>query len=135
MRESVRDIFRAFKGKLVGSHQMKKQVCETLALMPEEIISYVTANCWFVSSLADAWAFTFTGNDLKNQHLIFLSEDLLSQNPQQIRYSIAHEIGHVVLDHRNAILERQTKQEIRQQERAADLFAKQYVPVNPIKCG
>ena len=75
----------------------------------------------------DAWAFTFTGNDLKHKHLIFLSDDLLSQNVGQIRYSIAHEIGHVVLGHRNSILAGQTKEEIRKQEKEADAFVNQFL--------
>ena len=127
MKEDVRKIYHAFSGKLVGTKQMKYYVCETLFLMPEEIINRITSNCWFMSSMDDAWAFTFTGNDLKDQHLIFLSDDLLRQSPTQIRYSIAHEIGHVILGHRNSVLERQTKREINKQEGAADLFAKQFV--------
>lgn len=75
----------------------------------------------------DAWAFTFTGNDLKDKHLIFLSDALLNQHPQQIIFSIAHEIGHVILKHRNSTLVRQTKQEIKKQEKEADAFAKQFI--------
>ena len=74
----------------------------------------------------DAWAFTFTGNDLKDKHLIFLSDELLNQHPGHIRYSIAHEIGHVILKHRNSTLVKQTKQEIKRQEEEADRFAKQF---------
>ena len=128
MRKDIRNIYQAFAGKLVGTQFMKKCVCETLALMPPKIITYITSNCWFISSLTDAWAFAFTGNDLKDQHLIFLSEHLLTQDIAQIHYSIAHEIGHVVLGHRNSVLERQTKQEIRTQESQADSFASDYLP-------
>lgn len=128
MRENIKIIYDAFHGKLVGTDHMKKHVCETLARMPKNIIRYITANCWFMSSMDDAWAFTFTGNDLKDKYLIFLSDDLLSQNPSQIHYSIAHEIGHVMLGHKNSILKRQTKQEIRKQEKAADVFARQIIP-------
>ncbi len=127
MRKGYREIYFTFKGKLVGTKRMQKYVCETLSFMPRDIIKKVTSNCWFMSSMDDAWAFTFTGNDLKDQHLIFLSDDLLRQSPTQIRYSIAHEIGHVILGHRNSVLERQTKREINKQEGAADLFAKQFV--------
>lgn len=81
-----------------------------------------------MSTMEEAWAFTFTGNDLKDQHLIFLSDELLHQHAGQIRYSIAHEIGHVILNHRNPVLEQQTKQETRKQEKEADLFAKQFIP-------
>ena len=63
---------------------MKRMVCEVLAKMPEDIINYVTSNCWFMGSLPDAWAFTFTGNDLIDQHLIFLSDELFSATYQQI---------------------------------------------------
>jgi len=127
VRKDIREIYSAFEGKLVGTKYMQKFVCETLILMPDEIVSYITSNCWFVSSMDDAWGFTFTGNDLKDQHLIFLSDELLSHNPYQIRYSIAHEIGHVILRHRNSVLERQTKEEVKKQEKEADLFARQFV--------
>ena|SRR5256885_3878156 len=120
-------VYRAFNGKLVGSFQMKRHVCKTLLLMPANIIDFVTKNCWFMSSMEDAWAFTFTGNDLKNQHLIFLSDELLLQNEQQIYFSIAHEIGHVMLNHRNSVLMKQSKQEISRQEKEADQFAKKYL--------
>jgi Zn-dependent protease with chaperone function len=127
MRQELREIYYAFGGKLVGTKRMKLYVCETLSLMPPKIIAKITRNCWFMSTIDDAWAFTFTGDDLKGQHLIFLSDELLYQDPAQIRYSIAHEIGHVILKHRNSVLERQTKQEIRQQEKEADAFARQFI--------
>jgi Zn-dependent peptidase ImmA (M78 family) len=126
VREEIKEIYYAFNGKLIGSFQMKRSVCETLVKMPKEIVDFTTENCWFFGSMEDAWAFTFTGKDLKEKHLIFLSDDLLNQDQRQIQYSIAHEIGHVVLKHRNSILERQTKEEIRQQEKEADKFARQF---------
>jgi hypothetical protein len=127
MQKDIKTISLAFDGKLVGTKHMKEFVCSTLALMPKEIINYITKTCWFLSSMDDAWAFAFTGNDLKDQHLIFLSDDLLSQHAQQIRYSIAHEIGHIILKHRNSVLERQTKREIKKQEKEADEFAQQFI--------
>lgn len=127
MRDEIKEIYLAFKGKLIGNSRMKKRVCETLSKMPQEIIDFITENCWFFASMEDAWAFTFTGKDLKEKHLIFLSDDLLNQDPEQIGYSIAHEIGHVVLGHRNSILERQTREEIRQQEKEADIFARRFI--------
>jgi len=127
MKRTLKEIYTAFNGKLIGTNFMKRHVCETLQLMPPKIIHYITAHCWFLSSMDDAWAFTFTGNDIKENHLIFLSDDLLYQDRNQIHYSIAHEIGHVILGHRNAILKKQEKAEIRKQEKEADVFAKQYV--------
>jgi Zn-dependent protease with chaperone function len=124
--KNQREIYNAFGGKLVGTKFMQKWVCETLTKMPEEIINYVTRTCWFFGSMDDAWAFTFTGNDLKDNHLIFLSDDLLNQHPRQIMYSIAHEIGHVVLKHRNSTLVKQSKKEVRLQEKEADEFARQF---------
>ena len=115
-----------FEGKLVGSKFMKLSVCRTLTKMPDEIVEFVTGNCWFLGSMEDAYAFTFTGNDLKNQHLIFLSDDLLNQEEEQVEFSIAHEIGHVMLKHRNSTLVKQTKEEIKKQESEADLFAQQH---------
>jgi Zn-dependent protease with chaperone function len=127
MNKNSRKIYTSFEGKLVGTKRMQQYVCTTLSQMPENIIKHITQNCWFLSSMDDAWAFTFTGNDLKNQHLIFLSDDLLRQKASQIRYTIAHEIGHVILNHRNSVLIAQTKKEIRKQEKAADVFAKQFI--------
>lgn len=127
MNDKVRKIYSAFDGKLVGNKQMKISVCETLSTMPDKIIGEITTNCWFFASMEDAWAFTFTGNDLKNQHLIFLSDELLFQNTNQIKYTIAHEIGHVILGHRNSVIEKQSKEEIKKQEFQADKFAKQYL--------
>jgi hypothetical protein len=128
MRQNLEEIYEAFQGKLVGSFQMKMHVCATLLEMPENIIRDITANCWFLGSMEDAWAFTFTGSDLKNHHLIFLSDELLMQDEKQIHYSIAHEIGHVILGHRNSVLVEQSKKEIEKQEEEADEFARKYVP-------
>ncbi|HVZ67417.1 MAG TPA: M48 family metalloprotease [Patescibacteria group bacterium] len=127
MKDDIKEIIYSFEGKLVGNKRMKNLVSQTLSLMPENIIDKVTKTCWFVSSFEDAWAFTFTGNDLKNQHLIFLSDHLLNEHVYQIRYTIAHEIGHVILGHRNSTLIKQTKEEIRKQEEEADNFAKLYI--------
>lgn len=127
MKKDVRQIYNSFDGKLVGNRQMKISVCETLAKMPDKIIDHVTSYCWFFASMEDAWAFTFTGNDLRNNHLIFLSDELLFQDKNQIQYTIAHEIGHVILKHRNSILKKQTKEEIKKQEIEADNFARKYI--------
>lgn len=120
-------IYKAFGRRLVGTRLMKLHVSQTLSKMPNDIIKYVINNCWFMASMEDAWAFTFTGNDLKDQHLIFLSDELLNQNDKQINFTIAHEIGHVILGHRNSVFVNQTKSEIKNQEKEADLFANKYI--------
>ncbi len=127
MDEELKHIYHQFEGKLVGKTLLKIQVCKVLNQMPKDIINFVTQNCWFLGSLEDAWAFTFTGNDLKDQHLIFLSDELFEQDQHQMQYSIAHEIGHVMLGHRNSVVVQQSPEEIQQQEREADAFAKQYI--------
>src|SRR6266404_1838274 len=109
MTENIREIYYSFGGKLVGTKLMKQHVCEVLSLMEEDIINFITSKCWFFASMEDAFAFTLTGNDLKDYHLIFLSDELFGEPLSQIRYTIAHEIGHVILGHRNSILERQSK--------------------------
>ena len=126
MPKLVKEIIKDFDGKLIGNYHLKLCVCKTLVKMPDEIIEFITSNCWFLGSMDDAWAFTFTGNDLKNMHLIFLSDELLSQNQQQIEFSIAHEIGHVRLGHKNSVLKRQSKEEVRLQEKEADRFAREH---------
>jgi len=112
MKRRLREIYGAFDGKLVGSHSMKILVCEVVSKLPHDIIMFVTRKCWFIGSLDDAWAFTFTGHDLQDQHLIFLSDELFMQDEEQIHYSIAHEIGHVMLNHRNSTIVKQAPEEI-----------------------
>ena len=127
MRKNTKEIYYAFDGKLIGSRKMKQYVCGVLTLMAGNIINYITSSCWFFGSMDDALAFTFTGSDLKDNHLIFLSDELFMYDERQIRYTIAHEIGHVMLGHRNSILEKQSKMEIYNQEREADESAKKYI--------
>jgi hypothetical protein len=129
MNELVKKIYLAFDGKLVGNLRMKTFVCEVVLQLPKDMQNFVTNHCWFIGSFDDAWAFAFTGNDLKDQHLIFLSDALMNESNDQINYSIAHEIGHVVLHHRNSVLIKQTKDEIDRQEYEADMFAKKYFPI------
>lgn len=105
---------------------MKRHVAEVLWKMPEDIVAFVTANVWFVTSFDDAWAFTFIGNDFENKHVIFLSDDLLQEDVSQIYWTIAHEIGHVILGHKNRFLEKFGKEKTQRQEKEADTFAAQY---------
>ena len=120
------EIKRLFGNKIVGTKKMEHFVLSVISKMPVSIIDKITKSTWFFGSVDDAWAFTFTGDDLKGKHLIFLSDDLLSQQANQIRYTIAHEIGHVILKHRNSVFEKQTKKEIKRQEKEADEFAMKY---------
>ena len=122
------EIKKAFGHKLIGSRFMKKMVTETLRRMPEEIIDKVTKNCWFISSFEDGWAFSLRHDDLKRgECLIFLSDELLRQDEHQVIWTITHEIGHVILGHRNSIGRIQTKAEVRKQEKKADEFARRYL--------
>lgn len=125
-QEIMEEIYADFAGKLIGSKKLRWFVCSSLAEMPENVISHVTQTTWFVGSMDDAWAFTFTGNDLNDQHLVFLSDDLFAQSEEQIYYTIAHEIGHVILGHRNSTLIKQSKEEIKIQEKQAHEFAIKY---------
>lgn len=127
MTKKQRAIYHAFGGKLVGRVVMKHHVCEVLSQMNEEIIDHITSSCWFFSSMDDAWAFTLVGNELAHQHIVFLSDELLVQPHTQIHYTIAHEIGHIILGHRNSILTKQSIGEIRRQEKEADEFAKKFI--------
>lgn len=123
----LEEIRKAFGHRLVGKKSMQKAVCEVMLIFPEDIVKLVTKSCWFVSSFDDAFGFVLRGDELDGKHLIFLSDDLFYQPKEQQYYTIAHEIGHVVLDHKNSILESQTKYETQKQEKEADKFAKFYL--------
>ena len=119
---------KSFGHRLQGNTYMKKMVLKTLQFFPDEITNFITQKVWFISSFEDGWAFTLRGDELKkDEYLIFLSDELLNQNEGQIIWTIAHEMGHVVLGHKNSIGKVQTKSEIRNQEQEADEFAKKYL--------
>lgn len=107
---------------------MQGIVARTLLVFPDDIIGLITKKCWIVSSFEDGWAFVLRGGEIrKNEFLIFLSDELLAEAEAEIRYTLVHEIGHVVLGHRNSIGEVQTKTEIRKQEKEAHAFARKYL--------
>ena len=127
MDSQVEKIIRAFEGKIVGTKRTKKLVAQAVLKLPKEMQSHVTHHLWFFSTDDQAYAYAFHGNDLKDQHFIFLSDDLLAQHLGQIYYTILHEIGHIILEHKNSIEYHQAKHEISQQESEADQFAKKYL--------
>jgi Zn-dependent peptidase ImmA (M78 family) len=128
MKYTVAKIRRAFGHKLIGSSHMEKVVCETLLIFPDKIIDHITKNCWFVGSFEDGTSFALRGDELeKDEFLIYLSDQLFLQSKKDIRYTIAHEVGHVVLGHKNSIREVQTKQEIKRQEKQAHEFAQKHL--------
>ncbi len=127
MKWTLASVRTALGGKLIGSVYMREMVCKTILFLPPNYVEQVCTTVWFISSPEDAWAFTFRGEDIKNRHLVFLSEELFRQDISQINYTILHEIGHVVLNHRNSIGVEQTQSEIDYQEEAADMFAKKFL--------
>ncbi len=131
MKYTVGKIRREFGHKLIGSSRMEREVCQTLIIFPDKIIDFITKNCWFVGSFEDGWAFALRGDELKrNEFLIYLSDQLFAQKKQDIRYTIAHEIGHVDLRHKNSIGKIQTKREIRRQEKQARDFALKHLKIS-----
>jgi hypothetical protein len=128
MDQELEFLKKKFGKKLIGKASMVRVVCETLLLFPRKIQDKIARNCWFISSFDDAWGFTLSAEDIKlGKHLIFLSDELFNEPKAQQRYTIAHEIGHVILGHRNAILEQQTLSGTRKQEKEADEFAKAWL--------
>jgi Zn-dependent peptidase ImmA (M78 family) len=130
MNKKLKNIILDFKGKVLGNTHTKTIVADTLSRLPKNMVIYITENCWIVSSINDAWAYTFKGSDIPDKYLIFLSDELLSDSIEQIRYTLLHEIGHIILNHNNSINYRQTKREINKQEKEADEFAKKYLTID-----
>ena len=124
---TLAEVRKAFGGRLIGSPLMKEVVCEAVLHLPSKFRKQITSKVWIISSPDDAWALTFRGEELRDRHLIFLSDELLRESREQIRFTVLHEIGHVVLYHRNSIGFEQTESEIARQEQEADAFAKQYL--------
>ena len=127
MKPKLEKIKKKFEGKLIGNPRMQKLVCETLLFFPKEKADLIVKNIWFVSSFDDSWSFVLDSSDLGKKHLVFLGDELFKQDKYAQNYTIAHEIGHVLLNHRNAILKPQTGEEIKDQEAEAHKFALKYV--------
>lgn len=127
MNRKTQDIERKFGGKLIGSKKMQRLVAKTLLNFPPKIIDFVTKNVWFVSSFDDSWGFVLDSRDLGDRHIIFLADELFDQDYYAQHYTVAHEIGHVILGHRNAIMITQTKAESQNQEDQAHKFALKYL--------
>ena len=124
----MQDLLKKFGHRLQGNSKMKKMVVKTLKFFPDSIIHHIIDKVWFVSSMEDSWAFAIRGDELSpDEHLIFLSDELLNESDSQIMWTIAHEIGHVILGHKNSIGKVQSKKEIKKQEDEADKFARKYL--------
>lgn len=106
---------------------MQNLVCEVVQVFPDKIQRQITKHCWFVSSFDDALGFVLRGDEIGSDHIIFLSDELLNEDEGRQYYTIVHEIGHVILGHKNSIGLVQTKAEIDKQEKEADDFVKKYV--------
>lgn len=121
-------IKKEFKYRLLVNKKAAEIICKTLLLLPNEMIDFVTNHCWFVGSMDDSWGLTLKAKDLnKKDYLIFLSDELLSEPVNQIKFTILHELGHVILKHKNSIGIIQSKNEIKKQEKEADEFANLYI--------
>ena len=129
MDQKADQIKKRFGEKLIGSKRLQQLVCETLHIFPQEVINYVTKNVWFVTSFDDSWGFVLKIDELKSKgkFVIFLGDELWKQDEYARRYEIAHEIGHVILKHRNAITAPQSKAEVDRQEKEAHQFALKYL--------
>lgn len=128
MKPGINEIKAKFGYKLIGSGKLRSVVARTVAIFPKKIINEVTRRCWFVGSFDDGWGFTLKADEFKKgECLIFLSDELLRESEGQMMHTIAHEIGHVILGHRNSIGKVQSKSEIKRQEKEADEFAKKYL--------
>lgn len=124
MNQDLDSIKKAFGNKLQGDEDMKNHVASVVSLLNVDVRNYITSHCWFLSSTKEAWAFTFAARDLDSRdYLIFLGDELLQDDESQIHFTIAHEIGHVVLKHRNGFSKLQSYEEISVQEHEADTFA------------
>lgn len=101
MDPKIAEIQKAFGGRIVGNPYVRQMVIIAVSKLPEEHQEKITKNVWFFSSDEDAYGYAFN-------------------------YTILHEIGHIILNHKNSIGFEQTKEEIRKQESQADQFAKRY---------
>lgn len=120
---NLEDVKRKFGNKIIGSQKVQNLVCSVVGLLPSEKADFVTKNVWFVNSFSDASSFVLRGDELAGKYLVFLSDEVFKQPKSDQYYEVAHEIGHILLNHRNSIGISQTSVEIEKQERQAEQFA------------
>ncbi len=124
---TTQQIIKNFGGKLIAYDLNKKIIAKTLLKLPKDLIDYLIKTTWFLSSSPESYGYTFNGSDIPNKHFIFLSDELFGELLSQIQYTILHEVGHIILKHKNEIGFRQSRQEIVKQESESDEFAKKYI--------
>jgi Zn-dependent peptidase ImmA (M78 family) len=124
---AIDKILTSFHGRIVGSKQNKKAIASVILLLPKDTIKTLIDTTWFVSGYDETFGFVLSKNDIKNRNIIFLSDNLFKESELQITYTILHEIGHVILKHRNSFDDIQSKREIEKQEKEADEFALEYL--------
>lgn len=129
MDTKLEKVRQKFGNKIIGSRGMRNLILEVVSVLPDNLAYFVAENVWFVNSFEDAWGFVIRGDEIKDKFLVFLADRLFRQPKADQEYEIAHEIGHIVLKHRNAISAPQSKAEIARQEREADAFARRYLKI------
>ena len=127
MSKNLQEISRKFGNKIIGKQAIKKLVCDVVSLLSAKQIDFVTSTAWFVNSFPDAWGFVFRGDELKGKFIVFLSDELFRQPKADQVYEVAHELAHILLNHRNSIGTKQSKTEIADQEKEADRFARNLI--------
>src|SRR3989338_11181625 len=130
--ENLVKILKDFNTRLVGDEETKKIICETLLVFPKEVIDFVVKNVWFVSAFDDAWSFTLDSEELCGRTIVFLSDDLLRHSKERVTYSVAHEIAHIMLGHKNPYNAKLPQTTEKKFETGADEFAKYYLDLSKI---
>jgi hypothetical protein len=127
MDKKFLEVREKFGTKIIGPGKMQNLICKVVCRLPQKTADFVTRNVWFVNSFPDTWGFVLRGDELDGKFLVFLSNELFRQPRKIQEYEVFHEIGHVVLNHRNSITVPQSKEKIARQEREADTFARRYL--------
>jgi hypothetical protein len=98
-----------------------------LAAMPKKVVDWAVTDILFGSSVEN-WAYTLNPKDWAHvKGLVFLCESLKSESLEKQIFHIVHEIAHVKLGHRSAILLNLSQEEWKSQEQEADKLARKWL--------
>ena len=115
-------LFEKFAKKLDVSDKIKVRIFIVVGELDEEHFKKVTNYCWFVEIAI--WGFALpVGKLKKNDWIIVLNDRLKDLEKNKIDMIIAHEIGHVVLNHKIPVFDGINKQREKQQDEEAFKFA------------
>lgn len=125
---TIEEVDYMFGGINHLSKEFRMILARAVSKIPQETSEWAAENLLFVSSTWTDYAFSLMKKDWAHKSgFVFLCENLKEEEKDTQLFSIAHEIAHHKLKHKNPIFGRLTIEETRNQEREANKMAEKWI--------